>query len=209
RRLLRSCDGERCRQGQAHAALEPADALSRRSRPRRGFLEDRGLERAYFPVAGLPRIPDRRGTERIPLAPFLLLLSPALLLGPEIALELLSSVNLGLVTVLPFAPSASRQEDADQDAQQEDEGADHPQVRVRRNRHFASPTSMESRPLRTGRWPRSQSAGYQRLMKLSWIEQVAGPKITTNRVGKMNRISGIVMIAGRRAAFSSARIIRA
>ena len=29
-----------------------------------------------------------------------------------------------------------------------------------------------------------------------------------NRVGRMNMISGIVMMAGRRAAFSSARIIR-
>ena len=32
--------------------------------------------------------------------------------------------------------------------------------------------------------------------------------MTTNSVGRMNRISGTVMIAGRRAAFSSARIIR-
>src|SRR3546814_12426144 len=41
-----------------------------------------------------------------------------------------------------------------------------------------------------------------RPMKLSAMEQAAGPRITTNRVGRMNRISGTVMIAGRRAAFS-------
>jgi fumarylacetoacetate (FAA) hydrolase len=34
------------------------------------------------------------------------------------------------------------------------------------------------------------------------------PRITMNSVGRMNRISGTVMIAGRRAAFSSARIMR-
>src|SRR4249919_4136892 len=44
--------------------------------------------------------------------------------------------------------------------------------------------------------------------KLSLIEQLAGPRMTTNSVGRMNRISGTVMIAGRRAAFSSARIMR-
>ena len=32
--------------------------------------------------------------------------------------------------------------------------------------------------------------------------------MTTNSTGRMNRISGTVMIAGRRAAFSSARIMR-
>ena len=40
------------------------------------------------------------------------------------------------------------------------------------------------------------------------IEQAAGPRMTTNRVGRMNRINGTVMIAGSRAAFSSARIMR-
>src|SRR5215213_295908 len=48
----------------------------------------------------------------------------------------------------------------------------------------------------------------QPLMKLSLIEQAAGPRMTMNRVGRMNRMSGTVMIAGRRAAFSSARIMR-
>ena len=40
------------------------------------------------------------------------------------------------------------------------------------------------------------------------IEQAAGPRITTNSVGRMKRMSGTVMMAGRRAAFSSARIMR-
>src|SRR5438093_2010563 len=44
--------------------------------------------------------------------------------------------------------------------------------------------------------------------RASEIEQAAGPRITTNRVGRMKQISGTVMIAGRRAAFSSARIMR-
>src|SRR5690606_9244081 len=43
---------------------------------------------------------------------------------------------------------------------------------------------------------------------VSAIEQAAGPMMTTNSVGRMNRISGTVMMAGRRAAFSSARIMR-
>ena len=43
---------------------------------------------------------------------------------------------------------------------------------------------------------------------LSLIEQAAGPRITTNRTGKMKRMRGTVMIAGSRAAFSSARIMR-
>ena len=33
-------------------------------------------------------------------------------------------------------------------------------------------------------------------MKLSLIEQAAGPRMTMNSVGRMNRISGTVMIAG-------------
>ncbi len=44
--------------------------------------------------------------------------------------------------------------------------------------------------------------------KASAIEQAAGPRMTMNSTGRMNRISGTVMIAGRRAAFSSARIMR-
>src|SRR5690606_31200344 len=42
----------------------------------------------------------------------------------------------------------------------------------------------------------------------SLSEQAAGPRMTMNSTGRMNRISGTVMIAGRRAAFSSARIMR-
>src|SRR3546814_19756708 len=44
--------------------------------------------------------------------------------------------------------------------------------------------------------------------KASEIEQAAGPRMTTNNTGRMKRISGTVMIAARRAAFSSARIMR-
>src|SRR3546814_12690077 len=44
--------------------------------------------------------------------------------------------------------------------------------------------------------------------KASEIEQAAGPRIAMNSTGRMNRISGTVMIAGRRAAFSSARLMR-
>ena len=45
-------------------------------------------------------------------------------------------------------------------------------------------------------------------MSLSEISHAAGPRITTNSTGRMNKINGMVMIAGRRAAFSSARIMR-
>src|SRR3546814_18750882 len=37
------------------------------------------------------------------------------------------------------------------------------------------------------------------LPNVSAIEQAAGPRITMNSTGRMNRISGTVMIAGRRA----------
>src|ERR1043165_6828102 len=57
-------------------------------------------------------------------------------------------------------------------------------------------------------WARRRVPDHLPLMKLSLIEQAAGPRMTMNRVGRMNMISGIVMIAGRRAAFSSARIMR-
>jgi hypothetical protein len=40
------------------------------------------------------------------------------------------------------------------------------------------------------------------------IEQAAGPRITMKSTGRMKRISGTVMMAGKRAAFSSARIMR-
>lgn len=46
------------------------------------------------------------------------------------------------------------------------------------------------------------------LISASEIEHAAGPKITMNKVGRMNKINGTVIIAGRRAAFSSARIMR-
>ena len=55
----------------------------------------------------------------------------------------------------------------------------------------------------------SACVGRQFFIMLSLIEQAAGPRITMNSTGKMNRMSGTVMIAGRRAAFSSAFIMRA
>jgi len=71
-------------------------------------------------------------------------------------------------------------------------------------------TESETPPLGSPKRRRSRppSRARQPLMKLSLIEQAAGPRMTMNRVGRMKRISGTVMIAGRRAAFSSARIIR-
>src|SRR3546814_19538934 len=44
--------------------------------------------------------------------------------------------------------------------------------------------------------------------KASEIEQAAGPRLTTNNTGRMKRIRGKDMMAGRRADFSSARIMR-
>ena len=46
------------------------------------------------------------------------------------------------------------------------------------------------------------------LINLSFIEHVAEPIRTINKVGSINRISGIVISAGKRAAFSSAFINR-
>ncbi|MGH7063693.1 MAG: hypothetical protein ACREET_06420 [Stellaceae bacterium] len=52
------------------------------------------------------------------------------------------------------------------------------------------------------------------MTSLKWLEKVsmmlitAGPSRTLNRVGKMKMIIGTVSIAGRRAAFSSARVMR-
>ena len=66
RRLLRSCHGQRPRFRQARAAAEPADALPRRGEPRRGFLEDRRLERTNLAVAGLARVLDRGGARANP-----------------------------------------------------------------------------------------------------------------------------------------------
>ena len=40
------------------------------------------------------------------------------------------------------------------------------------------------------------------------IEQAAGPITTMNNVGRMKRINGTAIMAGKRAAFSSARIMR-
>src|SRR5690606_4953253 len=45
-------------------------------------------------------------------------------------------------------------------------------------------------------------------MRLSAMLQAAGPMSTTNSVGMMKTIRGMVMTAGSRAAFSSARIMR-
>src|SRR3546814_10465407 len=68
-----------------------------------------------------------------------------------------------------------------------------------------SPTPPPNGSILNGR--RGGGAGRGRLTNqcvssASLIEQAAGPRMTTNSVGRMNRIRGIAMIAGTRAAFS-------
>src|SRR5438067_32634 len=132
-------------------------------------------------------------------------------------LKLLPPLGLAVVAGLPLTPAAGGQEHANEQAEQEDQSVDDQDVRIGREGHVASPTKLDTRRLRLSAPPRSilsesgragTSGDYLPWRKLSLIEQLAGPRMTTNRVGRMNRISGTVMIAGRRAAFSSARIMR-
>jgi hypothetical protein len=54
-----------------------------------------------------------------------------------------------------------------------------------------------------------QSAWRYFFENVSMMLMIAGPSRTINSVGRMNRIIGTVSIAGSRAAFSSARVMRA
>src|SRR6266542_3793013 len=129
-----------------------------------------------------------------------------------LALDLAPALDFIVVAGLPLAPSAGGQEHADQQPEQEHEHADYPQVRVRSDGvHFAPLTAIirVDYAWRAAAFHRALAAPDQwPWRKPSLIEQAAGPRMTTKRVGRMNMISGTVMIAGRRAAFSSARIIR-
>ena len=103
-------------------------ALPRRGEPRRGFLEDRRLERSEI-VAGRS---GSRGSltaaarRRVALAPFLLAASPVACALVVRFLELAAAVDLAVVARLPFAAAAGGQEDADQQAEQEDEARKSP-----------------------------------------------------------------------------------
>src|SRR6185503_20388736 len=143
-------------------AAQPADALSQRGEPGRGFFEDRGLE---SPVRRVAPVLRRRAPQAVALAPFLLAFG-------MLALERFAPVDFAPVALPPFAPSARREEGADQQPEHEDQDADRPQVRVGGDVHGASPMTMEPLRLRFSAPQRS----VQPWRKLSLIEQLAGPK---------------------------------
>src|SRR6185437_11455755 len=97
-------------------------------------FEDRRLERR--PILAVAVL-DRGIAQAVALAPFLLALR-------MLALERLAAIGFGLVARLPFAAAAGGNEDSDQQPQQEDEGADHPKVRVGCDVHRASPAGANA-----------------------------------------------------------------
>src|SRR6266581_9236653 len=124
-----------------------------------------------------------------------------------LALPRLAILDFVLVAGLPFAPPACGQEHADEQAEDEDESRDRPDVRVggeivgharalslRKSRllRFNAPPRSHLPPARLAGPARSSRAGAHHWpwRKLSLIEQDAGPRMTTKSVGRMNRISG-------------------
>jgi hypothetical protein len=68
--------------------------------------------------------------------------------------------------------------------------------------------AQSMRPIRF-LWRIEASGRSQRCENVSMMPSAAGPRSTMNRHGKIKRIIGTVSSAGKRAAFSSARVIRA
>src|SRR5207302_10745904 len=96
---------------------------------------DTSLNRPVLALA----IPHRGAAQGIAFTPFLLALFQLLLHPSMLGLPGLARLDFILIARLPFAAAAGGQEYADQQAEQEDQSADHPQVRIRRDAHLASP----------------------------------------------------------------------
>src|SRR5688500_11768734 len=159
--------------------------------------EGRALERPR-PVGPAPgRVAGRGVAQGIHFA-------GVLLKAPVLGLETVGAGALLAVAALPLA--ARHQRHSEHQAEHEDEGDDEPLVGGEESHGANTFASLEDAGSMAAGADCSAPGTY--LNRLSEIEQLAGPRMTMNSTGRMNRISGTVMIAGSLAAFSSARIIR-
>ena len=97
----------------------------------------------------------RGAAQTVALAPFALLRRPMLLAVGVRLLKLAPTRDFRVVASLPLAPAAGGHENPDQQAEQKNQTSNDQLVGIGSEAHFASPTDMESRPLRLTRGPRS------------------------------------------------------